>query len=369
MWFGTRNGLNRFDGTAFKIFRNNSNESSSIGNNSILSLYEDNSQRLWVGTYKGVYIYDALHEKFSLFAGLPQGEVRAIGSDKLNNLWFVIGFELYKYNKTANHIVSYHAGTTQIPVISFDSGGSVWVGSDSGIIKKYQPEKDSFVRFDITPFTKEKQPLFVQTIYPVSDSTLLIATLKQVLLFNTKSLSLRNIYSGNSWANNIQVHKIIRQSESVFWLGTENGLYIVDLKTDKNQIIQKQYDNPYSINDNVITDFCKDKEGNTWVGTFFGGVNYFSKELNEFQKFFPLPGFNSLSGNLVHEICSDKNENMWVGTEDAGLNKIDKKTGQIKHFLQEKVRITFLTRIYTGCWLIIMNYGSALMNMAWMCSI
>ena len=86
MWFGTRNGLNRFDGSSFKIFRNDVNDAQSIGSNSILCLYEDNQARLWVGTYKGVYIYDAVHEKFSLFNKIPQSEVRYVQGDKQNNI-------------------------------------------------------------------------------------------------------------------------------------------------------------------------------------------------------------------------------------------------------------------------------------------
>lgn len=336
MWFGTRNGLNRFDGTAFKIFRNDITDSTTIGSNSILSLCEDMDQRLWVGTYKGVYIYDAIHEKFSLFNKLPQAEVRTISMDKNNNIWFVIGFRLYKFNKDKNKISSYNISRAQTPALYIDQSGTIWCGVDSGIVKKYNSAKDTFIDYDITTFTKKKASVFIQTIYPVSDSTILIATLNQVLLFNTKRLQFRNVFSGNPWADNIQVHKIMRQSPSVFWFGTENGLYILDLKTGIFQWIQKQYANPYAINDNVITDLYGDKEGNIWVGTFFGGVNYFSKQLNQFQKYFPLPGVNSLSGSLVHEICADKYNNLWIGTEDAGLNKIDEKTGYIKHFMPGK---------------------------------
>ena len=61
-------------------------------------------------------------------------------------------------------------------------------------------------------------------------------------------------------------------------MGTENGLYILNLNENKSIHIKKQYADPYSIDDNVITDFCKDKEGNTWIGTFFGGVNYYSRQ-------------------------------------------------------------------------------------------
>ena len=118
MWFGTRNGLNRFDGTTFKIFRNDIKDSTSIGSNSILSLYADKQQDLWVGTYKGVYIYDAIHERFSLFNKLPQAEVRSIYGDKANNIWFVIGFNLYKFNTSKNTINTYKIGKFQIPVLN-----------------------------------------------------------------------------------------------------------------------------------------------------------------------------------------------------------------------------------------------------------
>lgn len=333
MWFGTRNGLNRFDGTTFKIFKNDIKDSTSIGNNSIHCLYEDKNQKLWIGTSKGVFIYDALHEKFSLFTKLPQSDIRGISSDHDNNIWFVIGFSLFKLNTITNTIVSYSLAKTQIPILNITSNGTVWVGTDSGTIKRYDHSRNTFTDYIITRSAKKDVSVYIQALYPVNDTSLLIGTFKQVFLFNTKTLVSKNVFDNTPLSNNIQAHKIIYQSGSTYWIGTENGLYIIDLKTGKFEIIKKQYANPYSINDNVITDFCKDKEGNTWVGTFFGGINYYSKQLNQFQKYFPLPGVNSLSGNLVHEIISDKYGNLWVGTEDAGLNKIDKKTGIIKHFM------------------------------------
>jgi ligand-binding sensor domain-containing protein len=74
MWFGTRNGLNRFDGHTFRVFQNNVADSTSIGSNSILSLFEDRNEQLWVGTYKGVYIFNPLTESFAAFKKLPRGK-------------------------------------------------------------------------------------------------------------------------------------------------------------------------------------------------------------------------------------------------------------------------------------------------------
>ncbi len=336
MWFGTRNGLNRFDGTSFKIFHNNINDAHSIGSNSILSLFEDKQQRLWVGTYKGLYVYDALHENFSLFDRIPQGEVRSINGDNKNNIWIIANQVLYKLNETTNVITAYNDASSPSVALNISSRGNVWVASSNSVIKKYNAAKNIFTEYDINKLSNNNAPVFIQTMHPVSDSTILIATLQQVLLLNTNTKHLENVFQHTVWQNNIQVHRIIQQSPNVFWFGTEDGLYILDLADDKSLHIQKQYADPYSINDNVITDFCKDKEGNTWVGTFFGGVNYYSKQLSQFQKYFPTPGVNSLSGNLVHEICADNNGNIWIGTEDAGLHKLDTKTGLFKNFMPGK---------------------------------
>jgi ligand-binding sensor domain-containing protein/signal transduction histidine kinase/DNA-binding response OmpR family regulator len=332
MWFGTRNGLNRFDGTIFKVFRNDADDPQSIGSNSILSLYEDSKERLWVGTYKGIYIYDAVHEKFDLFKNIPQAEIRYIRGDDKKNVWVIGGSVLYKFNIESDALTVYKLDNSPLLALSNNDKGDIWIASSNGLIRNYNPEKKISSDYNINKLYKSNAPVFIQAMYPVNDSTLLITTLQQALLFNTRSLHFTNIFKGRAEANNIQVHKIIHQSANEYWLGTENGLYIVNLTTKNIQLIRKQYTNPYSIDDNVITDFCKDKEGNTWVGTFFGGINYYSKELNQFQKYFPLPGSNSISGNLVHEICVDKNNNLWIGTEDAGLNKLDTKTGIFTHF-------------------------------------
>ena len=338
MWFGTRNGLNRFDGTTFKIYRNDITDSLSIGSNSILSLFEDRQGRLWVGTYKGVYIYDPVHDAFKLFDNIPQGEVRFINGDNNDNIWLVANYTLYKFNTVKNTLSNCTAASAKTLVLSVAENGIVWSADDAGVVRKYDAAKHTFIDYNIAALYKSKSPVFIQSMYPSSDTTILIATLQQALIFNTKKLQFTNVFKGTDWVDNIQVHKIIRESASEFWLGTESGLYIINPATGQTQQIQKQYANPYSLNDNVITDFCKDREGSTWVGTFFGGINYYAKQLNWFQKYFPLSGVNSLSGNLVHEICADKFNNLWIGTEDAGLNKLDIRTGIIKHFMPGKER-------------------------------
>jgi len=89
MWFGTRNGLNRFDGNVFKVYQNELTDSTSIGSNSIFSLYEDSKEKLWVGTYKGIFIYDPVKESFKPFNLIPAGEVRYIKGDGRHHIWII----------------------------------------------------------------------------------------------------------------------------------------------------------------------------------------------------------------------------------------------------------------------------------------
>ncbi len=98
MWFGTKDGLNRFDGYTFKIYRNNPADSNSIGNNSIWRLYEDERGTLWVGTERGLYSYDYASEKFSLLKEAPQSEISGITTDKQGNLWLISGFKLFRFS-------------------------------------------------------------------------------------------------------------------------------------------------------------------------------------------------------------------------------------------------------------------------------
>ena len=334
MWFGTRNGLNRFDGTSFKIYRNNLSDSLSIGSNSIGCLYGDISGRMWVGTHKGIYIYDAQKESFIPFRKLPQIDIRAIIQDNANNIWIIAGLKLFRYNTRDEKVEHYQFGDELTTALRLSSKGELWVGTNSGTIKKFDVAKNSFIGYSVLSSLPNKMKIDnIRDLCPVSDSTVLVGMLNQVLLVNINSLHSRNVFVNYPWAKDIKVRSIFSKSDSVYWIGSETGLYTLNVKTGEGTQIQKEPENPYSITDNVIFSISRDSEGGTWIGTFYGGVNYCSDQYNRFQKYFQHSGLgNGFKGNVVHEITADTRGNLWVGTEDAGLNKIEGRTGIVKHF-------------------------------------
>lgn len=332
IWIGTRNGLNRFDGNTFKVFHNVLSDAQSLGSNSIFSLFEDEKEQLWVGTYSGIYLYNPQQESFSAFKLLPPGEVRFIAGDKEHNIWIISDFTLYRYNQINSKITAFKLDNDQTIALHLTKQGELWTATANGVIKHYDSKTGKFSDYNIKQLYKEDKLTPIEDLYPIGDSALLIGCMDKVLFFNYKTSGIINVFKNNPVYNDVHVHKIFRQSDDEYWLGTEGGIYILNIKTFKTKIVSKDYSNAYSITDNVVSAISRDKEGGIWIGTFFGGVNYYSKQYNAFKKYFPEPDKMSLSGNIVHEICKDKYGHLWVGTEDAGLNQINLKTGVITQF-------------------------------------
>lgn len=336
MWFGSRNGLNRFDGAAFKVFRNKPDDSLSLGSNSIFSLFEDVHEELWVGTYKGIYIYNPQSETFRLFNRIPAGEVRYIRGDGQQHIWIISDLKLYCYNERTLQLTVFPLGHDKLITLSVSTNGTVWTATNSGLICRLAPGSRSFTSYNIAKVNGGKKFSATQEIYPMGDTAVLLGTMDEALLYNFRKNKFSTLLAGRPSLTGVHVHAIFHQTNDEYWLGTEAGLYTFKLGGRNIIRVEKQYSNTYAITDNIVSAIYRDREGGTWLGTYFGGVNYYSAQYNNFRKYFPEPGRNSLSGNIVHEICKDYKGHIWVGTEDAGLNEIDPQTGHITSFLPGK---------------------------------
>lgn len=329
LWIGSRNGLNRFDGNRFKIFRHQATDSLSLGSSSILSLLTDSEGKIWVGTTRGLYTYNPIKENFNLIKQIPQGEIRFIKA-YAGYIWVVYKNTLYQYSVQRNQFTAFN-DDKNITAINSSPHGGLWILNNNQVLKKYNQRLNRFTEVNLQKINI-KIPTSIRAIHGINDSLVLIGTNRTAYLIDINKGTLKDLFTKEQHQASIQINSISQHSASNFWFGTETGIYTYDLQTHKSQHIKKDDRNPFSISDNVVYDFYTDKEGNTWIATFFGGLTQYSNHFDNFKKYFSGFGSPSLSGNIVHEIQKDKEGKLWVGTEDNGLNRINLQSGAIEHF-------------------------------------
>ncbi|ANH80729.1 histidine kinase [Niabella ginsenosidivorans] len=334
IWIGTKDGLDRFDGYNFKIFRNKQDDSTSLGNNSVWKLYEAKNGIIWVGTERGFYQFDPATEKFSFLKNTPKTQVRSITEDADGNVWLIVGFQLYRLDGNT-HEVTYmdQEGLQYCSTLTLSVNGQLWVGNMNGEIGNYDKKKQQFTFHSVFAHSKPAVSNWIEKIYDTGEGYFLIGTSNQgIKKFYINDRTYEDLLTYNKDRTEIFARDFVKARNNEFWVATESGIYIYNDQKRQFINLKKDAHNPYAISDNAIYSFCRDKEGGIWVGTYFGGVNYYSNENPSFEKYFPGKGSSSLQGNAVREITADRYHHLWVGTEDAGLNKFDPRTGLFKNF-------------------------------------
>ncbi len=353
MWFGSDGGLNRFDGTNFKIYQKNLKDSTSIPFNDIDFLFEDTDRNLWIRSLQEFVIYNPTNESFSSLppyyknTSIPLTNLQNLFKDKAGNMWFVNSrFGLYRYspkNETTDSIAyspEYQdAGNNNyLNDIDEDSQGNLWVVSNSGVILKI--DGNSFQ-------VLEKYQLNEAVINETNSFNLFIDSHDDIwfyspsgadgaFMLDTHNKTIQN-YNTSSFPvklNNNLVTSIIQDENDNIWLSTDHGGINIINKRKKDVIyLTNNQDDNYSISQNSITFLYKDPENIIWAGTFKKGINYYHRNLVRFNHISNNPSVpNSLPYNDVNCFVEDQSGNLWIGTNGGGLIYFNRKRNTYKTF-------------------------------------
>lgn len=323
MWFGTRDGLNRFDGYLFRSYKQ-SPDKFSLGNNYVYSLAQDQQQRIWVGTKNGLYRFDPKAEKFYPEPHTINKSIIDVVIDHRGDVWFIASGKLHRISQK-NGYQSVNVDDNQsLTAITTGIDNDLWLATETGLAIRFKPENGSFRYYNVFSRSPEVNAKRIEKIWMGAKGQLYIGTSNHgVKLLNTLTDSYKDILTFDNDHTPILARVFCRAEGNTIWIGTESGIYIYDAQNDTFCNLKKNFHDPYSLSDNAVYTLSRDREGGIWVGTYFGGLNYLSVVNARFEKFFPKVAESSLRGNLVREFCMDANGYLWIGTEDAGLNRLD----------------------------------------------
>ncbi|MDR1881531.1 MAG: response regulator [Prevotella sp.] len=328
MWFGTSDGLNRFDGRKFKVYRNDIQDSFSLRNNSVQALFEDKNGNIWIGTSSGIFIYDRKSDKFRRFDKKTQygvfisGEVKKIIKTGKGLVWIAtLGQGLFIYDPETDVLEQNSKYTSFVWDIGEDSTSRVYSSSLQEGLICYDRDGRYVESFVLLPDKKDSGNLKINCIQAIGDKVWFSVGANTLGVLD--SATGRISYFGND-RNIGTIRAISRYSEKELLAGSDNGLYIFDIRRDKFTRIDNPSD-ARSLSDQSIHSILKDVEGGFWITTYLGGVNYLPQQTKVFEYYSPTYISLSSTGKVISGFCKDRRGNIWVGSQD-GLMFLNRNT-------------------------------------------
>jgi len=343
MWFGTWDGLNKYDGYKFTVYRRDSEKSHGLNGNVIWSVYEDHEEVLWIGASTGLYKFDREKERFIRYQhdpddpeSLSHNKVFSIHEDHENILW--IGTEhggLNKFDRKKERFIRYQHDPDDLSSLSHnivtsicdDHENVLWIGTRNGL-NRFDREKGQFIRYEHDPDDpRSLSSNSVLSVYEDHEGKLWIGTGRGLNKFDRKKEQFvryeHDPDDPHSLSNNI-IRTVHEDHEDKLWIGTHGGLNKFDRKKEQFVRYEHDPDDPHSLSHNMILSVYEDRSDVLWIGTRSGGgLNKFDREKDPFVHYKHISGDpRSLSHNNIRSVYEDHDGVVWIGTSLGGLNKL-----------------------------------------------
>jgi len=306
LWFGTEDGLNRYDGYGFKVYKHSPDDPASLAGNSITALYEDSLGTLWVGTEtNGLERFDRETEQFAHH----------------------------------RHSPVYSAGLSHdtIRVLYEDSRGVLWIGTEGGLscVELKQQQWSSFRAAANAPAAIQRGVIF--SIYESKSGVLWFGTNGGLIRYDRSAntfTAFRNDPNDPTSLSYDGVAAIAEDAAGALWVGTwGGGVNILAADDRRFARVQSKREDPTTISSNNIIAIHPDRSGAVWVATSDRGVNRFDPARNRFVRYRrAADDLTSLSSDSVRSIYEDKTGTLWIGTQGGGVNKLDRASQQFAHY-------------------------------------
>lgn len=377
MWFCTVDGLNKYDGYSFHLYRNNPLDANSLSHNFILTIYEDRTGVLWIGTFQGgLNRYDPVKEQFTRYLHNPSNSltianniVNAICEDQWGNLWIGTESGLDRFDRVTQSFLHYKheddnfntLSDDKVRSILEDEQGYLWIATNGGGLDRLDPKSNQWQHYRHDPANPNSlSHNSVRTLCRSSDGALWIGTegggLDRLEFKNIQSSIFKHYQYDPARSNRLShnyINSLLEDRYGYLWIGTNGGgLDVFDYKDNIFVNFCNLKNDPNSISSNDVYSIYEDRSGVIWIGTFRGGISKLNRAKMQFAHYYSSPtDTNSLSSNFVWGIYEDENSTLWIGTYGGGLDAFDKKQNQWKHYRhdpknshslnQDKVRLSF----------------------------
>ncbi|MBP1675403.1 MAG: hypothetical protein H6Q24_1541, partial [Bacteroidetes bacterium] len=341
VWFATTTGLQKFDGFNFTNYVYSSDDSSSVSYNFISTLFEDKNGEIWIGTLKGLDMFNKESGVFTHLKNEPfntsvfpinviQRGRRVIAQDYEGFLWVnTLTFGLNKINTETGNIEQFH-GDLAGDIIYDQDQKSLWIASDR--LKKFNIETTKIEHFYINeavlPGVSD-----ISSIVMDREGMIWLATNAGLALFDKKTARFYNLqgYLKESNPGSAETYPwslkpitaLYEDNKGFIWIAIEKSLYKINKNNGRYWIYSHETDNLNSLLDEKIVGIYGSKSGILWVSYKGKGVSKVKIDFKDFTYYKHIPGDpNSISGNIVRSVFKDKNLNLWIGMYNDGLNRI-----------------------------------------------